>query len=134
KPAQAAAVSKKTQEKKKEKIIDDKTFGLKNKKGGKQQKCIKNVSQQVKQVPGSKVGAEGDKNKRPVVAAQKVAKGVDPKSVLCAFFKQGQCTKGDKCRFSHDLTLERKCEKRSLYFDKREDELEKDTMDNWDEK
>uniref|UniRef100_A0A4W5RU30 Zinc finger CCCH domain-containing protein 15 n=1 Tax=Hucho hucho TaxID=62062 RepID=A0A4W5RU30_9TELE len=149
KPSQAAAGSKKTQEKKKEKIIEDKTFGLKNKKGGKQQKFIKNVSQQVKQVPGSKVAAEGDKNKKgdkkkeldelnelfkPVVAAQKVAKGVDPKSVLCAFFKQGQCTKGDKCKFSHDLTLERKCEKRSLYVDKRDDELEKDTMDNWDEK
>ncbi|KAL0961668.1 hypothetical protein UPYG_G00352820 [Umbra pygmaea] len=149
KPGQPAAASKKTQEKKKEKIIEDRTFGLKNKKGGKQQKFIKNVSQQVKQVPGSKAGAEGDKNKkgdkkkeldelnelfRPVVAAQKVAKGVDPKSVLCAFFKQGQCTKGDKCKFSHDLTLERKCEKRSLYVDKRDDELEKDTMDNWDEK
>lgn len=51
--------------------------------------------------------------------------GVDPKSVLCAFFKQGQCTKGDKCKFSHDLTLERKCEKRSVYVDGRDDELEK---------
>lgn len=51
--------------------------------------------------------------------------GVDPKSVLCAFFKQGQCTKGDKCKFSHDLTIERKCEKRSLYVDERDDELEK---------
>lgn len=51
--------------------------------------------------------------------------GVDPKSVLCAFFKQGQCTKGDKCKFSHDLSLERKCEKRSLYVDGRDDELEK---------
>lgn len=71
---------------------------------------------------------------KPVVAAQKVSKGVDPKSVVCAFFKQGQCTKGDKCKFSHDLSLERKCEKRSLYVDGRDDELEKDTMDNWDEK
>ncbi|KAJ4923910.1 hypothetical protein JOQ06_028165, partial [Pogonophryne albipinna] len=71
---------------------------------------------------------------KPVIAAQKVAAGVDPKSVLCAFFKQGQCTKGDKCKFSHDLTMERKCEKRSLYVDKRDDELEKDTMDGWDEK
>lgn len=51
--------------------------------------------------------------------------GVDPKSVVCAFFKQGQCTKGDKCKFSHDLSLERKCEKRSLYVDGRDDELEK---------
>jgi len=45
--------------------------------------------------------------------------------VLCAFFKQGQCTKGDKCKFSHDLTLERKCEKRSLYVDGRDEDLEK---------
>ncbi|KAM6956745.1 zinc finger CCCH domain-containing protein 15 [Aplochiton taeniatus] len=148
KPAPAATGNKKTQEKKKEKIIEDKTFGLKNKKGGKQQKFIKNVTQQVKQsgpprpgeLPGSK---KLDKKKeldelnelfKPVVAAQKVAKGVDPKSVLCAFFKQGQCTKGDKCKFSHDLTLERKCEKRSVYVDERDSELEKDTMDTWDEK
>ncbi|KAG9340987.1 hypothetical protein JZ751_020181 [Albula glossodonta] len=84
--------------------------------------------------------SEGDKNKKgdkkkelselnelfkPVVAAQKVSKGVDPKSVLCAFFKQGQCTKGDKCKFSHDLSLERKCEKRSVYVDGRDEDLEK---------
>lgn len=148
KPAQATG-SKKTQEKKKEKIIEDKTFGLKNKKGAKQQKFIKAVTQQVKSGPNSRPGdAEKGKKKddkkkelselnelfKPVVAAQKVSKGVDPKSVLCAFFKQGQCTKGDKCKFSHDLSLERKCEKRSVYVDGRDDELEKDTMDNWDEK
>lgn len=55
--------------------------------------------------------------------------GTDPKSVLCAFFKQGQCTKGDKCKFSHDLSVERKVEKRSLYVDLRDD----DNMDAWDE-
>ena len=44
---------------------------------------------------------------KPVVAAQKISKGADPKSVVCAFFKQGQCTKGDKCKFSHDLTGEK---------------------------
>ncbi|XP_061789536.1 zinc finger CCCH domain-containing protein 15 [Nerophis lumbriciformis] len=149
KPAPATG-NKKTQEKKKEKIIEDKTFGLKNKKGAKQQKFIKNVTQQVKsgqqnarQVEGDKTNKKTDKKKeldelnelfKPVVAAQKVSKGVDPKSVLCAFFKQGQCTKGDKCKFSHDLSMERKCEKKSLYVDERDEELEKDTMDNWDEK
>ncbi|XP_061913950.1 zinc finger CCCH domain-containing protein 15 [Entelurus aequoreus] len=149
KPA-AATGNKKTQEKKKEKIIEDKTFGLKNKKGAKQQKFIKNVTQQVKsgqqnarQVEGDKTNKKTDKKKeldelnelfKPVVAAQKVSKGVDPKSVLCAFFKQGQCTKGDKCKFSHDLSMERKCEKKSVYVDERDEELEKDTMDNWDEK
>lgn len=57
--------------------------------------------------------------------------GADPKSVVCAFFKQGQCGKGDKCKFSHDLTIERKAEKRSMYVDMRDDENE--TMENWDE-
>lgn len=66
------------------------------------------------------------------VQTQKIEKGTDPKSVVCAFFKQGQCTKGDKCKFSHDLSIERKAEKRSLYFDMRDDSLE-ETMDNWDE-
>lgn len=152
KPVQATG-NKKTQEKKKEKIIEDKTFGLKNKKGAKQQKFIKNVTQQVKygqqnarqiaQAEAEKTSKKTDKKKeldelnelfKPVVAAQKVSKGVDPKSVLCAFYKQGQCTKGDKCKFSHDLSMERKCEKRNMYVDERDDELEKDTMENWDEK
>lgn len=152
KPVQATG-SKKTQEKKKEKIIEDKTFGLKNKKGAKQQKFIKNVTQQVKygqqsarqiaQAEADKTSKKTDKKKeldelnelfKPVVAAQKVSKGVDPKSVLCAFYKQGQCTKGDKCKFSHDLSMERKCEKRNMYVDERDEDLEKDTMENWDEK
>lgn len=50
--------------------------------------------------------------------------GADPKSVVCAFFKQGQCSKGDKCKFSHDLSLDRKGEKRSLYVDQRDAEEE----------
>ncbi|KAH0508810.1 Zinc finger CCCH domain-containing protein 15 [Microtus ochrogaster] len=131
----------------------DKTFGLKNKKGAKQQKFIKAVTHQVKfgqQNPRQVAQSEAEKKLKkddrkkelqelnelfkPVVAAQKISKGADPKSVVCAFFKQGQCTKGDKCKFSHDLTLERKCEKRSVYIDARDEELEKDTMDNWDEK
>lgn len=45
--------------------------------------------------------------------------GADPKSVLCMYFKQGTCTKGAKCKFSHDLAIERKAEKRSLYDDAR---------------
>ncbi|XP_015280252.1 PREDICTED: zinc finger CCCH domain-containing protein 15 [Gekko japonicus] len=153
KQAPPPAANKKTDQKKKEKIIEDKTFGLKNKKGAKQQKFIKAVTHQVKfgqqnprqatQTDADKKLKKDDKKKelqelnelfKPVVAAQKISKGADPKSVVCAFFKQGQCTKGDKCKFSHDLTLERKCEKRSVYIDARDEELEKDTMDNWDEK
>ncbi|WAR09914.1 ZC3HF-like protein [Mya arenaria] len=80
--------SKKTELKKKDKIIEDKTFGLKNKKGNKQQKFIKTVVHQ-----------------------------------------QGQCGKGDKCKFSHDLNVARKAEKKNLYEDVRDE----DKMENWDE-
>ena len=125
KQAQAGG-SKKTEQKTKEKIIEDKTFGLKNKKGAKQQKFIKAVTHQVKfgqqnprqvaQSEAEKKLKKDDKKKelqelnelfKPVVAAQKISKGADPKSIVCAFFKQGQCTKGDKCKFSHDLTGEK---------------------------
>ena len=41
------APNKKSQEKMKNKIIEDKTFGLKNKKGAKQQKFIQQVQKQV---------------------------------------------------------------------------------------
>eukprot|EP00983_Pelagomonas_calceolata_P093623 1157795-Pelagomonas_calceolata.AAC.5 len=33
---------------------------------------------------------------------------VDPKSVVCEFYRHGQCTKGFKCKFSHDLNVEKK--------------------------
>lgn len=142
--AKPAAPGKKTDQKKKEKVIEDKTFGLKNKKGAKQQKFIQQVEKQVKSggVPVRKL-EEPKKDKdtklkeqkemnllfKPV---QKVEKGADPKSVICAFFKNGQCTKGAKCKFSHDLTIERKAEKRSMYVDIRDKE-EDETMENWDE-
>jgi hypothetical protein len=44
---------------------------------------------------------------------------------------QGTCGKGDRCKFSHDLEIERKAEKRSLYCDVREDD--KETSEDWDE-
>ena len=59
--------------------------------------------------------------------------GVDPKSILCEFFKQGLCTKGNKCKFSHDPNVGRKVVKKDLYTDSRQEEKENDTMDNWDE-
>ena len=44
--------------------------------------------------------------------------GVDPKSVLCEFHKHGRCTKGFKCKFSHDLNVERKGAKIDLYTER----------------
>ena len=74
------------------------------------------------------------------VQVQKVPFGVDPKTVLCQFYKQGNCEKGRKCKFSHDLAVERKGEKRNLYQDSRdaekereEEERKKDDMVDWDE-
>ena len=45
--------------------------------------------------------------------------GVDPKTVLCEFFRHGQCTKGFKCKFSHDPAVERKTQKADLFTDRR---------------
>lgn len=58
------------------------------------------------------------------VQTQKVPFGVDPKTVLCAFFKAGMCEKGNKCKFSHDLDVGRKVEKKNLYEDSREEKME----------
>ncbi|XP_075166750.1 zinc finger CCCH domain-containing protein 15 homolog [Haematobia irritans] len=142
-PKKAPAPSKKTEQKKKEKVIEDKTFGLKNKKGSKQQKFIQQVQKQVNSGgvhPRTDNKKKEEKEKKlqeqkelslifkPV---QKVEKGTDPKSVVCAFFKQGTCTKGDKCKFSHDLSVENKAEKRSIYVDMRDDV--EDDMKNWDD-
>ncbi|EZA47487.1 hypothetical protein DMN91_005069 [Ooceraea biroi] len=150
-PKKPPAPSKKAEQKKKEKVIEDKTFGIKNKKGAKQQKFIQQVEKQVKsggvnprkvEDPNAKKLEKEKKLKEQKelalifkpVQTQKIDKGIDPKSVVCAFFKQGQCTKGDKCKFSHDLSVERKAEKRSLYCDMRDDDdKEADTMDKWDE-
>lgn len=144
-PKKKEAAGKKTQEKAKAKVVEDKTFGLKNKKGKKQQTYIKTVQHQVagsqkKADAGPKLTKrELEKQKleelndlfKPVQLAQKVAAGVDPKSVLCSFFKIGTCGKGHKCKFSHDLNIERKSEKRSMY-DEGEDEKQ-EGMESWDQ-
>jgi len=132
----------------KQKIVEDKTFGLKNKKGAKAQKIIQHITKQVNnKPPPNRAGAVVDQNaerQKKIEADRKAAeelrtlfkpvlqtipKGVDPKSVVCMYFKQGTCQKGDRCKFSHDLAVERKAEKRNLYEDTREN----DTMADWDE-
>lgn len=66
---------------------------------------------------------------------QKIPFGVDPKGIVCEFFKAGTCTKGAKCKFSHDLNVARKGAKIDLFTDTREQERaekEADKMEDWD--
>lgn len=141
------------------KVAVDKTFGMKNKKGGAAQKQIaqlkattasggtpdeKRKAAEKAQREKDKAAAEQARKEtaelfKPV-QVQKVPFGTDPKTVLCQFYKKGNCEKGKKCKFSHDLAIERKTEKRSLYTDNRDQEKEeeeerrkKDNMDDWDE-
>ncbi|KAI9673060.1 MAG: hypothetical protein M1829_004374 [Trizodia sp. TS-e1964] len=137
------------------KVVEDKTFGMKNKKGGSAQKQIAQLkaaassskSPEQKRKDAEKAQREAEKKavedaKRETaelfkpVQVQKVPFGVDPKTILCQFFKKGYCEKGRKCKFSHDLAVERKAEKKNLYADTREGEekdKKEDTMDDWDE-
>jgi len=138
---------KKAENAKKSKVLEDKTFGLKNKKGGKAQKYIANVEKQVKGGGNPelrKLELEREKAKKEKeaelkreqdlkslfksVPTQKVESGVDPKSIFCAFFKQNLCKKGDRCKFSHDPECERKAVKRNVYAAEPED-----GMDEWDD-
>lgn len=145
--------SAKSENKAKAKSIEDKTFGLKNKnKSAKVGKYVQQVEKQVQSggVKNAKSAEDLARQKKeqkkledarnaelaalnkPVVQQQKIAFGVDPKTVLCAYFKVGLCSKGEKCKFSHDPNIERKSTKINLYSDARE-EKENDTMDTWDQ-
>eukprot|EP01113_Clastostelium_recurvatum_P009785 TRINITY_DN1475_c0_g1_i4.p1 TRINITY_DN1475_c0_g1~~TRINITY_DN1475_c0_g1_i4.p1 ORF type:complete len:367 (+),score=145.66 TRINITY_DN1475_c0_g1_i4:47-1147(+) len=143
--------SKKTADKQKQKIIEDKTFGLKNKnKSTKVQKYVDAVEKQVKdrgvdkkqqylidQKKKDKEAAEAAKAEaallfKHTVIQPKVPPGVDPKSIVCEYFRKGICEKGHKCKFSHDLNVERKAAKIDMYTDRRA-EKEADTMDKWDQ-
>ncbi|KAL2135222.1 hypothetical protein VTI74DRAFT_9314 [Chaetomium olivicolor] len=137
------------------KIVEDKTFGMKNKKGAVAKKQIA-AMQSSMQASGSaeqkrkeaeraarereKKAAEEAKREAEMLLnkpaqIQKVPFGVDPKTVVCIFYKKGNCEKGKKCKFAHDLDVERKVEKKNLYQDTREEEEKKkqETSADWDE-
>ena len=69
-PKKANAPSKKNQEKKKAKVVEDKTFGLKNKKGSKQQKFIEQVNKQASAQYGDKNKQKEHKEKKDAKAAR----------------------------------------------------------------
>lgn len=121
--------SKKTVEKKKEKVIEDKTFGLKNKNKSKTvQNYIKGVEQTVKGFKGTKESLASSEFEEKAIkkklkeeeaflnSLSKTVKNIkqaevsddeEKKNVLCEFFsQQGFCEDGDKCKFSHDKNIE----------------------------
>ncbi|WVW81738.1 hypothetical protein I302_103734 [Kwoniella bestiolae CBS 10118] len=136
------------------KAKDDKTFGMKNKnKSSKVQKYIATVQKQQSDAGKSKADKAKDAEKakreeakaaalakkkmeselfKTVQVQQKIPFGTDPKTVLCVYFKNGHCEKGNKCKFSHDLNVGRKVEKLNIYEDARA-QKKADTMDTWDE-
>lgn len=147
-PKKAPKPSDKNKAKAKVKSAEDKTFGMKNKnkskkvqgqiaqiKAGVDGGLAKKKEAEAKRRAEEKKAAEQAKKEAAAlfgIVQQKVPFGVDPKSVLCEFFRKGVCAKGNKCKFSHDLNVGRKDAKKDLYTDARE-EKEADTMDNWDE-
>ena len=150
-PKKKGGSSKKAEQKKIEKIVEDKTFGLKNKNRSKkvQQYCasVKQAAEQ-KVRPRQRGPTEAEKRKeqkrleeqkererkqlfRPEVQQPKVPPGVDPKSFVCELWKRGMCHKGDKCKFAHDLNAGRKKEQIDLYTDKRA--LQQQTVADWNQ-
>nr|ASF90251.1 hypothetical protein SPAR05042 [Bartheletia paradoxa] len=134
---------------------DDKTFGMKNKnKSAKVQRQVNTIKQQdsmrgktkedlaAEKKREAEAKAKFEQQKRDKLTAelvkpvqiQRVPFGVDPKSILCNYFKAGRCEKSAaKCKFSHDLEADRKTAKKDLYADTRDEEKSKDTMDKWDQ-
>src|SRR3989338_4739995 len=143
KQAQASAAKK----------VADATFGMKNKSkskkvqtyitnieksytGGQHAKPLDPDANKSKKALKAEKAAELGEYFRPVVAAApKLAPGEDPKSVLCEFFKMGTCTKGAKCKFSHDVNVARKGAKIDVYTDRRDGAPpdDGDSMESWDE-
>ncbi|PRW34000.1 zinc finger CCCH domain-containing 11 [Chlorella sorokiniana] len=145
----ANAAVDKSKQKAKEKQVEDKTFGLKNKgKSAKVQKYVQQLqkSAQPQRNPRLEEPSRKDKKKAEEERAKeladlfamsikqpKVPAGVDPKSIVCEYFRHGQCTKGFKCKFSHDLSVERKTHKADLFTDRRDGDEKEEGMEDWDQ-
>ncbi|KAJ9101043.1 hypothetical protein QFC21_003261 [Naganishia friedmannii] len=137
-------------------VVVDKTFGVANKGGKKAKEIAQQQALSRAQAGRNPDAIAKDKEKEmkaklkeaelmrkreeaalfsSAISQPKVPFGVDPKTIMCAFFKAGICEKGNRCKFSHDKNVERKAEKANVYQDQREDGDVKaqDTMDKWDE-
>jgi len=153
--APGAKAAEKAKQAQKAKVAEDKTFGLKNKsKSAKVAKFVQTVQKNAtqlntkeqraqereQQAKKDKKAAEEQRKKEleelfaVAIKQPKVPLGVDPKSIVCEFYRHGQCTKGFKCKYSHDLNVERKSAKIDLFTDQRDLEKEgEEGMEDWDQ-
>lgn len=84
---------KSTKEQKKE--IEDKSFGQKNKKKSRElQKQIEKINLKEKQQKQPEIKIKFVQPKAPI--------GTDPKDIMCVYFLNKMCDKGDKCKYGHE--------------------------------
>lgn len=89
------------------KELEDKMFGEKNKAKKKEiQGMIKKLELESELEKKKKLQAETEK--KNTVVKQLIPVGVDPKTVQCINFLNGNCDKGDACQFGHSLKKEEK--------------------------
>ncbi|KAM0673805.1 Translation machinery-associated protein 46 [Gurleya vavrai] len=77
------------------KEIEDKMFGMKNKKKNRDlQKQIEKINiNEKKQKP---------KEERIALIQPKAPIGTDPKEIMCVYYLNKMCDKGDKCKYGHE--------------------------------
>jgi len=143
---------------KKEKVKIDKTFGMKNKKGSRNQRYVENYRKSQdqgggrgrgmsrrkqkemeafaeQQMMGTFVGRVGGVSKAKAAsleakAAKAEAKEAENNKVkVCQFFAKGLCRRGNKCKYSHDLALLQKATKEDNLINVYEDKREKSMED-----
>lgn len=99
-----------------------------------QQHVMKSLNLQDKKKAEQERQKELDELFMLTIKQPKVPPGVDPKTIVCEHFRHGRCTKGFKCKFSHDLSIERKGAKASIYEDgAAEEDSKPEGMDDWDQ-
>lgn len=131
-PKNKGGVNKKTEVKKKEKLIDDKTFGMKNKKGAKSQKYIEQVQKQVHS--GGKVNTWAQDQEKKKANEKKAQKEAELREMELLFGK-AITAKGAKVVFDPKA----KSKKAPVHGkDKKdpkaeEEEKEKNEMEDWTE-
>ncbi|EJW02596.1 hypothetical protein EDEG_02993 [Edhazardia aedis USNM 41457] len=102
------------------KEIEDKTFGMKNKKKSREVKKQIDKISTIQQVEKKKKKEELEKNRIHLVQPKAPA-GVDPKTIPCVYYLNQMCEKGDKCKYGH----EKKLIKQEIETEKVEDEQSK---------